>query len=328
MSAPASSSPPEPLPPRAAAAPSEPPPGGWEVPSSLNGILLAGASTASALLLWNASHTSSPAILVLSAALFAMTANTLFSLLHEAVHGQFSRHRGVNEWAGRLAAAWFPTGLSIQRAFHLTHHRNNRSESEQFDVLHPGDVRWLKYAQWYAILTGVYWLTAVLGVLGYLLVPGVLRLRFLRSSSSRVARQTASGPYFEALESLPPVKARLEILFAIALQAALAVALDLSLVGWGACYGAFALAWSSLQYADHAFSPLHREEGAWNLRVSPVTRAFFLNYHYHRAHHQHPRVPWIHLPKLARRMEDEPTFWQIWRAMWRGPRKGPTEGHG
>ncbi|MCB1036651.1 MAG: fatty acid desaturase [Acidobacteria bacterium] len=294
----------------------------WSVPDALNGLLLISASAAGAFLLWAASHAPSVGVLLACALLFSLVGNTLFSLLHEAVHGSFSRRVGVNEWAGRLAAAWFPTGLSIQRAFHLTHHRNNRSASEQFDVIHEGDVRWLKYAQWYAILTGVYWLTAVLGVICYLLIPRMLRLRILRRSESRVALQTASGEYLAALDGVRPVPARLEILFSFAFQGTLATALDLSLVGWAACYGAFALAWSSLQYADHAFSPLDREEGAWNLRVSSLTRAFYLNYHFHRAHHQNPQVPWIHLPKLVDPSEPQPTFWRIWWAMWKGPREG------
>lgn len=113
------------------------------IPERLNLLLLASASIACGGFLFIASHTTSTVILISCAIAFSFTANTLFSLLHESVHGIFSANRIVNEWAGRAASAWFPTGLSVQRAFHLTHHKNNRSRFEQFDVLNDGDVKWL-----------------------------------------------------------------------------------------------------------------------------------------------------------------------------------------
>lgn len=294
---------------------------GLSIPERLNFALLAIASLASATLLYLASHSESALAVIACAIAFSFTGNTLFSLLHEAVHGVFSPQHQVNEWAGRLAAAWFPTGLSIQRAFHLTHHRNNRSRLEQFDVLHDGDVMWLKYAQWYAILTGVYWAVAVAGVLAYLLLPRALHARPLRDKSSKVAEQTSSLAYLAVLDELDPLRARLEILSSIGLQAGMFWALDLSVVGWLACYSAFAFNWSSLQYTDHAFSPLNARNGAWNLRVGPIGRALFLNYHSHLAHHRNSQVPWIHLNSLIVPGEPRPHFFRVWLEAWRGPRR-------
>jgi len=108
-------------------------------------------------------------------------------------------------------------------------------------------------------------------------------------------------------------------------QVAAFTLLDLSLWGWLACYAAFGLHWSSLQYADHAFSPLDRRDGAWNLRVNPITRALFLNYHYHLAHHQHPRTPWLYLGRLVDPTLLQPSFLGIWLRMWRGPEPLPKE---
>jgi fatty acid desaturase len=39
----------------------------------------------------------------------------LFSLLHEAVHGLFHPKASVNRWAGRIAAAFYPTSFCIQK---------------------------------------------------------------------------------------------------------------------------------------------------------------------------------------------------------------------
>ena len=102
-------------------------------------------------------------------------------------------------------------------------------------------------------------------------------------------------------------------------------ALDLNLLGWGLCYAAFALNWSSLQYADHAWSGRDVHDGAWNLRVSRVVQALFLNYHHHKAHHQHPTVPWLHLPRYVDMTEERPSFLAIYLRMWRGPRPWPGD---
>ena len=99
--------------------------------------------------------------------------------------------------------------------------------------------------------------------------------------------------------------------------------LDLNLAGWVLCYACFAVNWSSLQYTDHAFSPLDRHEGAWNLRVNPVVRLIFLNYHHHLAHHREPGRPWTELPHLVRPEDPNPTFWSIYLRMWAGPRRLP-----
>ncbi len=293
----------------------------YPIPEQLNLALLGLASIASAALLFFASHSESLFVIIASAIVFSFTANTLFSLLHESVHGIFSKRRGVNEWAGRIAAAWFPTGLSLQRAFHLTHHKNNRSYLEQFDVLHEGDVKWLKYSQWYAIYTGIYWAVTAMSVFAYLVLPRMLRVSSLREGNSKVAKQTSSLAYLAALDDVDPILARLEIVLSLVLQGLLFWGLDLSIAGWLVCYAAFALNWSSLQYTDHAFSPLDSHNGAWNLSVGPIGRAFFLNYHSHLAHHQNPRAPWRYLKKLITPGSPQPQFFRVWMEAWRGPRK-------
>jgi fatty acid desaturase len=293
------------------------------LPSALNLTIMLAASAASTGLLYAASHAHETWLVVLSAIGFSFTANTLFSLFHESVHGIFHANKAANEWGGRFLAAWFPTGLSVQRAFHLTHHRNNRSASEQFDYLHEGDKRWLKYSQWYAILTGAYWAVAVFGVAVYVLCPWLMRMGALRDEDNVASEQTGADSYLGALDALPWLKPRLEILFSFAFQGVLFWALDLTFAGWLACYAAFAFQWSGLQYADHAFSALHVKEGAWNLRVNPVSRAFFLNYHHHLAHHRHPTVSWRDLGRFVDASEPEPRFVDVWLEMWKGPRPFP-----
>ena len=290
-------------------------------PGTLNLLLMFSLTIVNGYLLWFASHNTGwlllPTVLV-----FSYSNHTMYALLHEAIHGAFHRNNIVNDWAGRWCSGFFPTSYRLQRSFHLTHHRNNRTESEQWDYLRPGDNRFLKLAQWYAILTGLYWMFVPLASLLYPFFPGLLRAAALRDSN--LANQTASDEYLGALDKLDQAGARLDVLFSVLFQTVLFVALDLSFQGWALCYAAFAFNWSSLQYADHAFSPLDVTNGAWNLRSHPVVQTLLLNYPLHRAHHQHPTASWVELPELVDPQEEpQPSFLENWLRMWKGPEKMP-----
>ena len=293
----------------------------YKRPGSLNLALLLGLTALNATLLWFCSHRSGW-ILLPAVLLFSYSNHTVYALLHEAIHGAFHRNNRINDWAGRWCSGFFPTSYRLQRSFHLTHHRNNRTESEQWDYLRPGDNRFLKLAQWYSILTGLYWVFIPLASLLYLFFPGLLGVAGLRNS--HLASQTASDEYLGALDKLDETGARLDVLFSLAFQAGLYLLLDLNLEGWAICYAAFAFNWSSLQYADHAFSPLDVTNGAWNLRTHPAIRAMLLNYPLHRAHHQHPTASWVELPELVDPAEEpQPTFLENSLRMWKGPEKLP-----
>jgi fatty acid desaturase len=117
-----------------------------------------------------------------------------------------------------------------------------------------------------------------------------------------------------------------ETAFTFAFQLALWYLLDLNWVGWLACYWAFGVNWSSLQYTDHAWSPRDVHEGAWNLRFWPITQAIFLNYNLHLVHHRQPDIPWVHLPRFVRAGDPRPSFWTIYGSLWWGARPAPPVG--
>src|SRR5262245_52169593 len=89
------------------------------IPAGLNIALAFAVLGTNATLLWTASHAASWVGLVLAASAFSFSNNTVYSLLHEAVHRKFHPNATVNEWAGRLLAASFPTGFSFHRMCHL-----------------------------------------------------------------------------------------------------------------------------------------------------------------------------------------------------------------
>lgn len=294
------------------------------IPGTLNLILLTASTGVAGGLLWIAAHGRSVAVCLLAAGAFSFVNNTVFSLMHEAVHGVFHRCRLVNEVAGRITAAFFPTSFSLQRAFHLAHHRNNRSDRERFDYYRSDENRPLKFVQWYCILSGIYWLAAPVFCVVYALSGDAMQWARLFSRGNRFARQTSAEPFLECLKEVRAPQVRLEVALSAAMQLGLVYLLDLDIGAWALCYACFAVNWSSLQYADHAFSPLDPREGAWNLRVNLVVRLVFLNYHHHLVHHRNPAVAWIHLPKLVRDGDPNPSFWSIYRKMWAGPQPLPA----
>ena len=294
------------------------------IPDALNIGLLIVACAAAALCLRVASHAESWWIAIAAAVVFSYVNNTIFSLMHEAVHGVFNADRRLNEAGGRIAAAFFPTAFALQRVFHEAHHANNRSEVERFDYYSPNENRPLKFLQWYCILTGLYWLGPPIFSAVYALTAGLIDWKGLASRGSGFARQTAADEFLESLGRVSVLRARLDSALAFVLQASLFYGLGLSLAGWLLCYACFAVSWSSLQYADHAFSALDRVEGAWNLRFNPMARVMFLNYNLHLNHHRSPATPWLHLPMLTRAEDEARSFWAVYLAMWRGPRPLPA----
>ncbi|MBV8457732.1 MAG: fatty acid desaturase [Acetobacteraceae bacterium] len=294
------------------------------IPGTLNLVLLAASTSVAGGLLWIAAHSQSGVVRLLAAVAFSFVNNTIFSLMHEAVHGIFHSRPFVNEIAGHVAAAFFPTAFSLQRAFHLTHHRNNRGELERFDYYSADENRLLKFAQWYSLLTGLYWLAPPAFCVAYAASAGIVPWTRLFSPGDRFGRQTSAAPFLESLNEVRPPRVRFEVVSSAALQLGLIYLLDLDFAAWALCYACFAVNWSSLQYADHAFSPLDQREGAWNLRVNLVTRLIFLNYHHHLVHHRAPGVSWLHLPKLLADGDPNPSFWSIYRKMWAGPQPLPV----
>tara|TARA_B100001971_G_scaffold84647_1_gene78145 strand:- start:253931 stop:254851 length:921 start_codon:yes stop_codon:yes gene_type:complete len=294
------------------------------IPEYLNRVLFVIIFIFNLVLLYQASHTENKLIIILCAFFFAYTNNTMFALLHEAVHNVFSKNSKINRIFGIMASAFFPTGFSLQQVFHLSHHRFNRTEKERFDYIQKGENKFIKFSQWYCILTGVYWLFATCGAFFYLIIPSVFRNQLFKG---RLGNQTGAESMFRGLNSANSLVLRLEILYSFSFQFCIFYLLDLNLIGYLACYFAFALNWSSLQYADHAFSELDTKDGAWNLKVSKFSQYLFLNYHFHKVHHQDMHIPWIHLSKLVDKNEERPSFWAIYLKMWRGPQPLPKESH-
>lgn len=295
----------------------------YPTPEKLNIVVLLVAAALVWICLWAASHLSL-LLAFLFAFLFSHLNNTLFSLMHEAVHGVFSSNRVRNDIFGRICAVFFPTSFSLQRVAHLGHHRRNRTDQDLYDYYLPGQSKALRNFQLYVgNLFGLYWFCIPLSNLIYIFTPWLYTSRWFIEGP---ARRLGFEPYVKDIAQQGIWKIWIECVYALAYQIAIWFILDLSWQGWLLCHWMFALHWSALQYVDHAWSQRDIINGAWNLKVAPVTRWLALNYHCHLAHHQHPEVPWLYLPKLIDKGVKQPTYWSIYFSLWGGVKPAPPMG--
>lgn len=293
-------------------------------PNTLNILIALAAISISIFLIHTASHTQNIYSLIGCVILFSFVGNTIFGLLHEAVHNGFSDNKVINYIFGNILASFFPTGFTFQKRCHLNHHRQNRTDFEMFEAYHDNDSKFVKTVMLYFILTGIYWTNPGMGAVWLMIHPqSLLNSPFSGKNNYEVGRMGGAG-MLRHLENLPNsemLKMRLEVLFTILFQLSIFYFFNFSFKGWILCYIGFAIQWSGLQYADHAYSARDIRNGAWNLKVSWFTQVMFLNYHHHLAHHQHPHVSWIHLGKFVDKNEDRPSFWSIYLRMWKGLEK-------
>jgi fatty acid desaturase len=286
------------------------------VPEHVNWLLLAAAAIATSILLWAASHGFAlPAALA-----FAFVNNLPFALMHEAVHGVAARTPRRNAILGTIAACMFPTSFSLQRVAHLGHHARNRMDDDLYDYYLPSQSRFVRNVWLYAgNLLGLYWFCIPLSNALYLVATPLYRSRVF---VERVAPALGFGPHVREIAGLAPLRVWIEIACAFGYQAALWLALGLEWKGWLLAHWLFAMHWSALQYVDHAWSARDVAAGAWNLRVFAPIRWLALNYHFHRAHHADPAVPWTRLSGAA-----DASFWRIYWSLWRhGVQPAPPMG--
>ena len=228
----------------------------------------------------------------------ALLSNTLWSLVHEAIHGHLLTDRRANERAGRLLAILHGASFRPLRAGHLAHHRYSRTMRERSEVYDPAAesrsaAAWAYYPR---ILGGLY----VVEILGT--VSSLLPRRLLAGLARRLDREdSVAGIVMDSV--LQP-----DALAAVRLDAIAMCALygtSSWLYGASAWMLAAAIAVRGLlvSIADNAYhygTALDRPREARNLAGPRWLHALLLDFTLHGAHHIHPTVPWF---ALRRRFE-------------------------
>jgi fatty acid desaturase len=255
--------------------------------------------------------------IALLAAVFAVLMTSVYAIIHEAEHGVLFRNATLNTAGGILMAALFPGPFHLLRQSHIGHHLRNRSDDEAFDLYFPGESAGWKWAQFVGILTGGFYVMAVLANVVVLALPFLLNGRFFRfDRPSRAFMESLNPKYFRAIQ--------LEAAGVIALHVAIVCLMRIPLAHYLALYGAFGVSWSAMQYVHHFGTERHVTRGAKNLWIGWPIDKLWLNHNWHRVHHEHPTVSWRYLESIGRASGDarEREFlpW-TYLTMWRGPRR-------
>lgn len=249
------------------------------------------------------------------AAAMAIVGNSIYSTIHEAEHGMLHANRRLNDGLGVVLSLFFPAPFHLLRQGHLGHHRRNRSDDEAFDLHFPGDRVWLKWLVLYGILTGFYWGLVVLSNLVAVIWPSLLRRKYFEFDRP-------SAAFMESLNPRYWRRIRWEGFAAILLHGAIIALTGVAPLNYLFVYFGFGLSWSAMQYVHHFGADRHVLLGSRNLWLWGPIDLIWLHHNWHLAHHEHPTVPWVYLPELARvdGKTDRSFLVTRYLAMWRGPR--------
>jgi fatty acid desaturase len=286
-----------------------------EIPARLNAAIIVAQLLGIAAFLFALKHVEGWAGLLLLAAGFGIWMNSVYSIIHEAEHGILFPDRFWNDFAGAGMALFFPAPFHLIRQGHLGHHLRNRSDDEAFDLYFEEDHRVWRMLVLYGILTGFYWLVVVLANLVFLLIPFSANTKYWRFDRPASA-------FFESLNPGYRRLIQMECAAAIALHVGIVCVMHIPWWRYAIMYAGFGFMWSAMQYVHHYGTERHVTKGARNLWIFAPLDWLWLHHNWHRVHHEHPIVPWIHIPRLGA-MEAAPRGFLPWAyfKMWRGPKR-------
>ncbi|MDB5292933.1 MAG: Fatty acid desaturase [Phycisphaerales bacterium] len=252
---------------------------------------------------------------------FGILMNSVYSAIHEAEHGMLFPDRRANEAAGIAMALFFPAPFHLLRQGHIGHHLRNRSDDEAFDLYFDGDNVVWKWMVWLGILTGLYYLLVVVSNVVAAICPFILDRRHFKIDR-HMSVDRASAAFLHSFNPIHLRWIRMEGIAAISLHVLIVWRLQIPPANYLAMYATFGFMWSAMQYVHHYGTERHVTRGARNLWIFGPVDAFWLNHNWHQAHHEHPTVPWVYLPRIAGEPSRQRGFlpWMYLR-MWRGPRR-------
>jgi fatty acid desaturase len=287
-----------------------------DIPVKLNVAIIVTQLAAILFCCYAAAHTRRALSLAGLALAFGILMNSVYAIIHEAEHAMLFPNRRLNDLAGAVMALFFPAPFHLIRQGHLGHHFRNRSDDEAFDLYFEGDHRLWRYLVLYGILTGCYWIVVVLGNVVFLFFPFAADKKYWDFDRPSHAFMESLNPSYRRL-------IRLECLGVIGLHATIIWFFHVPLLNYAIMYFGFGFTWSAMQYVHHYGTERHVTRGARNLRLwEPIDR-LWLNHNWHLVHHEHPTVPWVHLPALGNTTQTEKRGFIVWSylKMWRGPQK-------
>jgi fatty acid desaturase len=286
----------------------------FRIPVLTNSLVIAGTTGLYAFLLWQASHMPLSLWIAPIALLFGLNMIPVYSLIHEAEHGLLYQNKTVNYVFGIHLCNLFIAPFTFFKHCHLNHHKHNRTDVEMWDLYYEGQNRYLRHGNLYLMMVGIGYLMLPLSVVLSAIHPSLLYYRLFTI-------HTEMKGFLEGIKK-PGKLSRIqwESWLAIAFQVGVFFALDLKLLPTLALFLVHGFVWSSQNYVNHAFAPRDILNGAHNHTMSVWFKYLYLNFNVHLAHHQNPKIPWVHLPRFIRVGPNRISFLRAYWNLWKGPR--------
>ena len=282
-------------------------------PSALNAVILTACLLLTLSLLWLGSHVEFVWVIPLGV-LMSFVLLTNYALMHEGAHYNLQTNPRFNYLLGTVSSWLFPMSFTIFQVTHQVHHRCNRTDYEMFDYYYPDGNRWLKRAQWYSILTGLYWPTIPVGTLLMAVFPKLAVSRpFKKAKSTQVL--------FDDFGTAEILRIRMEVVGGILFWMTIFFVLKLNWLNVLVMYMCFGVNWSTRQYVTHAFTQRDVVNGALNLKVGYLMQYILLNGHWDLVHHQYPDLPWTELSGQGKNSKPPVSYWRQYAKLWLGPKQ-------
>ena len=228
------------------------------------------------------------------------TSNSLFAVLHEAIHRSLAPVTrlpllglSMNELLGRVVGIVFGSPFDFLSAGHVTHHSVNRTADEHLEIYEGS----LPTAERRSFVKGYY----------FFLLGGLYAVEVLVPLAFWLPRRVGQPKLELLFQADPMVRQALRRVFrspyhlrAIRLDACIIVT---SIAASAVLYGRYwwilvihflirAVLISFLDYLYHYGSPLGDRLHGYNLRLPRWLSPLILNFNYHGIHHRFPALPW------------------------------------
>jgi fatty acid desaturase len=183
-----------------------------------------------------------------------------------------------------------------------------------WDLYREDQSKWLRRGNLYLMMSGLGYLSLWVSVVLFAFAPFLVYCGFFQ-------RHQEIAGFLEGSNQDSKISAiRTECWAALLLQAVTFWALHLRFWPWLLLFLMHGFVWSSQNYVNHAFSPRDILNGAHNLKMPAFLRPIYLNFNLHLAHHQNPRIPWLHLPEFVPYRTQRISFFRNYLRLWTGPR--------
>jgi fatty acid desaturase len=251
---------------------------------------------------------------------FVLMMQGVFSMMHECIHNNGHDNSMVNFALGAISGFMFGTSYTLFRVNHEGHHVRNRTRPEVAEYIYPGENKFWKTVKYYFAVLGGIWL----GSFAALFVLPLIPFKFAHKLSLSATSMNGYSLSFLHYKIKDWWLQRLDCTLVIGLWCAAFFMFDWRWQVLVPLYLFFAFSWSSLQWIYHLRTPLHRIEGAYNLRAPTVVRWLFLNFNYNLTHHRHPDMPWQEMHKITNLAETQP-IWARYIGVVKPPEPLPAD---